>query len=73
MINELIREYLVFNGLRDTLSVFIPGDKLHQQQLQHPGLVPGHTALLAFIVWVFVLLASRCWCHVMSLAGWPAM
>lgn len=24
VINELIREYLVFNGLRDTLSVFIP-------------------------------------------------
>lgn len=25
IINELIREYLVWHGLRDTLSVFIPG------------------------------------------------
>lgn len=25
LINELIREYLVWHGLRDTLSVFIPG------------------------------------------------
>ncbi|KAF8072756.1 hypothetical protein HT031_000416 [Scenedesmus sp. PABB004] len=24
VVNELIREYLIFNGLRDTLSVFIP-------------------------------------------------
>eukprot|EP00882_Tetradesmus_deserticola_P016669 GHRQ01017812.1.p1 GENE.GHRQ01017812.1~~GHRQ01017812.1.p1 ORF type:complete len:133 (+),score=24.25 GHRQ01017812.1:473-871(+) len=25
IINELIREYLIFNGYRDTLSVFLPG------------------------------------------------
>ena len=25
IINELIREYLVFNNLRETLSVFLPG------------------------------------------------
>lgn len=25
IINELIREYMIFNGYRDTLSVFIPG------------------------------------------------
>ncbi|KAI8476429.1 MAG: hypothetical protein J3K34DRAFT_463999 [Monoraphidium minutum] len=25
VINELIREYLIFNGMRETLSVFIPG------------------------------------------------
>lgn len=26
IINELIREYLIFNGYRDTLSVFLPGE-----------------------------------------------
>lgn len=25
LLNELVREYLIFNGLRDTLSVFLPG------------------------------------------------
>ncbi len=25
VINELIREYLVFNGYRETASVFLPG------------------------------------------------
>jgi len=41
VINELIREYLVFNGLRDTLSVFIPGDKLDQQLLQNCNYCQG--------------------------------
>ena len=27
VINELIREYLVFNNYRETLSVFLPGQK----------------------------------------------
>lgn len=26
IINELIREYLIFNGYRETLSVFLPGE-----------------------------------------------
>ena len=26
LINELIREYLIFNGYRETLSIFLPGE-----------------------------------------------
>lgn len=36
LINELIREYLCWHGLRDSLSVFIPG--AHRSQA---NMVPG--------------------------------
>ena len=55
VINELIREYLIFNGYRETLSVFLPGQRpmlcmLHAPThplLQHLALTLRCTSLLS--------------------------
>lgn len=39
VINELMREYLLFNGYRNTLSVLLPGDQhlCYQQNMLSAG------------------------------------
>jgi hypothetical protein len=50
IINELIREYLIFNGYRDTLSVFLPGERFARCKHGNKHMAPAPTLVTCSLI-----------------------